>query len=141
MIDDHTRLAFTEIHRDEKAQTVSGFVERALAFFAAHGIDPKRLQTDNAWTYTHNTSRASCWPTTASSTAGSRRARRSATARWSATSRRSTASGPRTALRDSAAREAALTAWLNHYNSTRNHSSLDNRPPVTRVRNQPRHNT
>ena len=46
IIDDHSRLAFTELHRDEKAATVTGFVERALAFFARHGIEPKRLQTD-----------------------------------------------------------------------------------------------
>ena len=43
--------------------------------------------------------------------------------------------------RDSDARQAALAAWLMHYNTTRNHSSLDNRPPITRVRKQPRHNT
>jgi transposase len=54
MIDDHSRLAYTEIHRDEKAATVVGFVERALAFFAGHGITARRLQTDNAWTYTRN---------------------------------------------------------------------------------------
>ena len=48
MIDDHSRLAYTEIHRDEKAPTVVAFVERALEFFAAHGITARRLQTDNA---------------------------------------------------------------------------------------------
>jgi hypothetical protein len=48
IIDDHTRLAYTEIHRDEQAPTVTAFVARAIEFFAAHGIEPKRLQTDNA---------------------------------------------------------------------------------------------
>ncbi len=38
IIDDHTRLAYTEIHPDEKAATVTAFVRRALAFYAAHGI-------------------------------------------------------------------------------------------------------
>ncbi len=42
--------------------------------------------------------------------------------------------------RNSDARAAALPIWLNHYNTTRNHSSLSNRPPISRVRNQPRHN-
>jgi transposase len=56
IIDDHTRLAYTEIHGDEKAPTVTGFVERALAFYAAHGIHVLRLQTDNAWCYVHNNS-------------------------------------------------------------------------------------
>jgi transposase InsO family protein len=54
IIDDHSRLAYTEIHRDEKAPTVVAFVERALEFFAAHAITARRLQTDNAWSYTRN---------------------------------------------------------------------------------------
>ena len=54
IIDDHSRLAYTEIHGDETAATVTGFVERALGFFAGHGIQPRRLQTDNAWIYIHN---------------------------------------------------------------------------------------
>ena len=143
MIDDHSRLAFTELHGDERAQTVCGFVERALAFFAAHGIHPKRLQTDNAWTYTHNTSLARhCWPTTTSSTAGSRwrtPKRNGKVERYQQTLKREWALGQ--TYKNSAARDTALTAWLIHYNFTRNHSSLDNRPPVTRVRNHPRHDT
>ncbi len=38
IVDDHTRLAYVELHDDETAPTVTGFVERALAFFAEHGI-------------------------------------------------------------------------------------------------------
>ena len=41
--------------------------------------------------------------------------------------------------RHSDARATALPIWLNHYNRTRNHSSLSNRPPISRVRKQPRH--
>jgi transposase InsO family protein len=33
-------------------------LQRALAFFAAHGTTAKRLQTDNAWAYVHNRSLA-----------------------------------------------------------------------------------
>ena len=50
IVDDHSRLAYVELHDDEKAATVTGFVERALAFFAEHGIaaqaadDRQRLQ-------------------------------------------------------------------------------------------------
>src|SRR5436305_4548930 len=47
IVDDHSRLAFVELHDDEKAATVTDFVERALAFFARHGIVAKRLMTDN----------------------------------------------------------------------------------------------
>src|SRR6184192_3799293 len=46
IVDDHSRLAYVELHDDEKATTVTGFVERALAFFAEHGIGATRLMTD-----------------------------------------------------------------------------------------------
>ena len=54
IIDDHSRLAYSESHGDERADTVVAFTERALAFYADLGITPQRLQTDNAWTYTRN---------------------------------------------------------------------------------------
>jgi hypothetical protein len=47
LVDDHSRLAYAEIHNDERAGTVTAFVERALDFFAAHGITARRLTTDN----------------------------------------------------------------------------------------------
>src|SRR4051794_21573206 len=54
IVDDHSRYASCELHRDEKATTVTGFVERAFAAFAALGITPSRLISDNASTYTDN---------------------------------------------------------------------------------------
>jgi transposase InsO family protein len=56
IVDDHSRLAYAELLADERAGTVTGFVERALQAFAARGIEPKRLMTDNAWAYTKNRS-------------------------------------------------------------------------------------
>jgi transposase len=50
IVDDHSRLAYVELHADERAATATGFVERALAFFAEHEIiakaadDGQRLQ-------------------------------------------------------------------------------------------------
>src|SRR5439155_6305028 len=56
IVDDHSRLAFVELHDDEKAATVTGFLERGLAFFAAQGIVAKRLMTDNGFSYVKNRS-------------------------------------------------------------------------------------
>ena len=56
IVDDHSRLAYVELHDDEKAATVTGFLERALAFYAQHGIVAKRLMTDNAFAYLHSRS-------------------------------------------------------------------------------------
>src|ERR671935_145827 len=56
IVDDHSRLAYVELHADEKAATVTGFVERALAHFERHGISAKRLMTDNGFSYVKNRS-------------------------------------------------------------------------------------
>lgn len=50
-IDDHTRLAYSEVLPDEKDLTCAGFLHRALAWFAAHGVRVQRLLTDNAMVY------------------------------------------------------------------------------------------
>jgi transposase InsO family protein len=142
IIDDHTRLAYTEIHRDEQAATVTAFVERALDFFAGHGISAKRLQTDNAWTYIHNRSLRELL---ADRAIEHRRIpprtpkRNGKIERYQQTLAREWAYGQR--YRNSDCRAAALPIWLEHYNFTRNHSSLSNRPPISRVRNDPRHNS
>jgi len=51
IVDDHSRLAYAEIQRDQRAATVAGFLERALAFYERHGVIARRLMTDNAWVY------------------------------------------------------------------------------------------
>jgi transposase len=56
IIDDHSRLAYTELLADEQAATVTAFLERALAFYARHGINATRLQTDNHFSYAKNAS-------------------------------------------------------------------------------------
>jgi transposase InsO family protein len=143
IIDDHTRIAYTEIHPDENAETVTGFVVRALAFYTGLGITTRRLQTDNAWAYVKNRSLRELL---AGRGIQHRRIaprtpkRNGKVERYQQTLAREWAYGQR--YRNSNARTAALPIWLTHYNYNRNHSSLANCPPITRlVRNQPRHNT
>ena len=52
IVDDHSRVAYSELHADERAATVVGFVRRALAFYRSQGIEARRLMTDNAFVYT-----------------------------------------------------------------------------------------
>jgi transposase InsO family protein len=142
MIDDHSRLAYTEIHPDQKAPTVVAFVQRALGFFAAHGIAARRVQTDNAWTYTHNRALADLLAERGirHRTIPPRTPQRNGKVeRYQQTLAREWAYGQR--YRDSTARAAALPIWLEHYNSVRNHSSISNRPPISRVRDQLRHDS
>src|SRR5438876_5704631 len=56
IVDDCSRLAYSEIHDDETAVTVTAFTERALDFFLDHGVVAERLMTDNAFAYVHNRS-------------------------------------------------------------------------------------
>jgi transposase InsO family protein len=142
IIDDHSRLVYSELHRDEQAQTVTAFTERALGFFAGHGITAKRLQTDNAWSYVHN---RGLREVLARHGIQHRRIpprtpkRNGKVERYQQTLAREWAYGQR--YRSSNARAKALPIWLIHYNTTRNHSEIGDRPPINRVRNQPRQNS
>jgi len=141
VIDDHSRLVYTELHSDEQAPTVTAFMARALEFYAGYGITPRRLQTDNHFSYKHNRSLRELLasqhihhrfipPRTPK--------RNGKVERYQQTLAREWAYGQR--YRSSDARAKALPIWLNHYNTNRNHSELGNRPPITRVRNEPRQN-
>jgi transposase InsO family protein len=136
IVDDHSRLAYAEIHDDQRATTIVAFLERALAFYAAQGITARRLMTDNAWAYARS------------------RALRELLARRQIRHLMSKPRRPRTngkveRFHQTMAREwayglvycsyreraAALPHWLKHYNRTRPHSSLGDRPPISRVHN------
>jgi hypothetical protein len=55
-VDDHSRLAYVELHRDERAATVTGFPDRALVFYTRHGVRARRPMIDNAFAYVKNRS-------------------------------------------------------------------------------------
>jgi transposase InsO family protein len=136
IVDDHSRLAFVELHPDEKATTVTGFVERALDFFAAHGITAKQLMTDNGWMYTHNRSLAELLARHGIrhlTTEPYRPRTNGKVERFHQTMAREWAYG--LAHRSSRHRAAALPHWLDHYNPRRPHSSLADRSPISRVHN------
>lgn len=57
-VDDATRLAYAEELPDELGTTTAAFLARALAFYAAHGIEVRRLLTDNGTPYRSRAFRA-----------------------------------------------------------------------------------
>ncbi len=50
-VDDATRLAYVEVLADETAITAIGFLRRAVAFYAGHGITVQQVMTDNGSAY------------------------------------------------------------------------------------------
>jgi transposase InsO family protein len=136
LVDDHSRLAYSELHPDEKAATVTGFIQRGLAFYASHGITAKRLMSDNAWTYTQNASLAQLLaehgihhlliPARRPQVNGK-------VERYQQTLKREWGLGH--TYQSSQHRATALPYWLDHYNTRRPHSSLGGHPPINRVHN------
>ena len=142
IVDDHSRLGYAELLCDCRADTVTGFTERALRFFAAHGITAKRLMTDNHWSYVRNRSlrelleargiRHLRTPKRRPQTNGK-------VERFHQTMAREWAYGTR--YRSARHRATALPHWLAYYNQRRPHSSLGGLPPLSRVHNVCRHDT
>jgi transposase InsO family protein len=136
LIDDHSRLAYSELHRDQRAATTTGFVTRGLAFYARFAITPKRLMSDNAWIYTRNASLARLLadhdihhlliPPRRPQVNGK-------VERHQQTLKREWALGQTYQSNDH--RADALTYWLRHYNQHRPHSSLNGHPPTSRLHN------
>jgi transposase InsO family protein len=136
-VDDHTRLAYSEIHSDEKAVTCADFLRRAAAFFTTCGIDRiERVLTDNAWSYRKST----LWkqaladlgatgkltrPYRPQTNGKVERFNRTLLDEW-AYQRPFTSNDQRT---------AALTEFLHGYNYHRCHTALGGQPPITRVNN------
>jgi transposase InsO family protein len=135
-VDDHSRLAYVELHRDERAATVTGFVERALAFYEGHGVSARRLMTDNAFAYVNNRSLRELLAHNGIShltTEPYRPRTNGKVERFHQTMAREWAYG--VVYRSHRQRNQALPHWLDHYNKHRPHSSLGDRPPTSRIHN------
>jgi transposase InsO family protein len=133
-IDDHTRLAYSEVLTDERDTTCAGFLHRALAWFAGHGIRVRRVLTDNAMVYRHGTNWGwvcSAWqlkrrftkPGCPWTNGKAERFNRTLLTEWAY-------ARPWTSNR---LRARGLDRFLTHYNTRRGHSALGGHPPITRL--------
>jgi transposase InsO family protein len=132
-VDDATRLAYVEVLPDEKAATAVGFLRRAVAHYAAHGIRVRKVMTDNGPAYISIAHKLAC---TALGIKHSRtrpyRPRTNGKAeRFIRTMLGGWAYGA--IYGTSSERTAALTGWLDYYNRRRPHGSLSHQPPLTRL--------
>lgn len=133
LVDDHSRLAYSEVLSDEKGTTCAAFLERGIAYFAAHGITRiERLITDNAWAYRYSL-RTICAargirqkfirPHCPWQNGKVERLNRTLATEWAC----------RQPYPSNHARTAALAPWLEHYNNERRHSALGGKPPISRL--------
>ena len=133
-IDDHTRLAYAEVLPDERTATCAGFLTRAAAWFAAHGVTIRRVLTDNAKAY--RIGRA--WITACDSLGIGRRFIKPGRPWTNGKAERfnrtlQTEWAYATGWTSNDERTAALDSWLEHYNTARSHSALAGRPPISRL--------
>jgi len=131
-VDDHSRMAFTQMLPNQKADTTIGFLNSAVEFFASHGIGIRALLTDNGSSYRSQQFRQACMQMQIR-----HRRTRPYTPRTNGKAERFI----QTALRewayakywtDSEQRDAHLQPWIDYYNRERPHGSLKYKPPISR---------
>jgi transposase InsO family protein len=140
-VDDHSRLAYCEIHDDETRQTAAAFWARAHAWFAAHGITVHRVLTDNGSCYRSrlwaetlaqlNVKHLRTRPYRPQTNGKAERFNRTMVNEWAY----------QRLFTSESARRAALPAWLHRYNHHRPHTALGGLPPITRCTNVPGQNS
>lgn len=134
-IDDHSRLAYSEILPDEKGPTCGAFLARAVAYFHAQGIPRVEcVITDNHFSYRHSNDVAAVIaqigakhlfikPHCPWQNGKAERYNRTLQVEWAY----------RQVFTTNTERSAALAPWLAYYNTQRRHSAIGNQPPVSRL--------
>jgi transposase InsO family protein len=132
-VDDHSRVAFTRMLPDQKAETTIAFLGEAVEFFAQHNVRVRALLSDNGSCYRSQTFRQAC-----AQMQLQHRRTRPYTPRTNGKAERFI----QTVLREwayathwdnSDQRDAQLQNWTDTYNLSRPHASLNHRPPFSRL--------
>jgi len=131
-VDDHSRMAFTQMLPDQKAETTIGFLNSAVEFFASYGIGVRALLTDNGSSYRSSQFRQLCQtlqikhyrtrPYTPRTNGKAERFIQTALREWARAKH----------WAESDERDAHLKPWTDYYNHQRPHGSLNYKPPISR---------
>lgn len=137
VIDDHSRVAYAEIHDDETAVTAAAVLRRAVGWFADRGVTVERVLSDNGGCY-----RSALWKQTCTElgvkpkhtrpyppqTNGKiERFHRTMAAEWAFARH----------YQSEHARRTALPGWMHTYNHHRQHSAIGRNVPFSRLTNVP----
>jgi transposase InsO family protein len=135
-IDDHSRYAYVEQHPDQRQNTVASFMERALAHFAQAGLGPpEAVMSDNGNPY-----RSKLFAQILERVGARQIFTPPYTPRWNGKAERFIQTLKREwayahVWPSSTERARALRSFVRYYNRRRPHSSLGDRPPISRVLN------
>jgi len=137
VIDDHSRIAYAEIHDDETALTAAAVLTRAVAWYAARGITVERVLSDNGSAYKSRLWQATCdqlgisvkktRPYRPQTNGKIERFHRTMADGWAYNRH----------YDSEAERRAALAGWVHEYNHHRPHSAIGGKPPISRLTNLP----
>jgi transposase InsO family protein len=135
VIDDYSRVAYAEIHNDERKETAVAVLKRAVAWFASRGVKVERVLSDNGSCY-----KSKLWKQTCAGmgiTVKKTRPYRPQTNGKIERFHRTLADGWAFSrfYGSESARRKALPAWLHHYNHHRLHTAIGKVPPITRLTN------
>jgi len=133
-VDDHSRLAYAEVHADEKGSTAASFLLRAARFYASHGITVREVISDNAYAYRHSNDFKA-----ALAALGARQLfikphcpwQNGKVERFNRTLQNEWAY--RQPFTSNDQRTSALDPWLDYYNNERNHHGIGGKPPISRA--------
>jgi transposase InsO family protein len=130
-IDDHSRLAYSEILPDEKRTSCLRFLFNALRFFRGFGVRVERVMTDNGSSFrSHRYAKAlrrlkikhlRTRPYTPRTNGKAERFVQISLSEWAYAR----------AYRTSDERAAELPVWLHGYNWHRPHGSIGSKPPIS----------
>jgi transposase InsO family protein len=135
VLDDHSRVAYAEIHDDETAATAIAVLRRAVAWFAARGVTTRRVLSDNGACYRSRAWRAAC--AELGITPKHTRPYRPQTNGKIERFHRTMADGWafKRFYSSETTRRKALPAWLHEYNHHRHHTAIGKVPPISRLTN------
>ena len=135
VLDDHSRVAYAEIHDDETADTATAVLRRAVAWFAARGVIVRRVLSDNGSAYRSRLWRQTCTdlgitpkrtrPYQPQTNGKIERFHRTLAAGWAF----------RRLYTSESQRRKALPSWIHEYNHHRPHTAIGGQPPISRLTN------